>query len=349
MYLRAFPFSLKDDTKQWLRSLPNGSFRIWEEMTRRFLDKYFSSAKTAKFRREIHNFCQKENETVFEACERFKVIVRRCQHSRIELWMQLQDFWDGLTAASRRTLSNAVGGPFMKKAPEEIVTILDELSEDVNQWPSESVERRKSTGVHQVNATTSVQVQLGAMAKEIRKLTVASMQNVHHATCNICGRGHPTHEFQASTEKVNAVGNYTFNAMGQKHPGFSWSSPGGTANAWQQNNPRFQEQGAPGFQNKQRQRYQSPQSNQSSMEDLIKTFIIKTDERLDAQDATIKELGVKKEKLAASVVWKVKGVKEKVELSEKDKCGVYPKKAEKKLSAWMRTLVRARGMEPNFD
>ncbi|XP_070040750.1 uncharacterized protein [Nicotiana tomentosiformis] len=176
----------------------------------------------------------------------------------------------------------------MKKAPEEIDTILDELSEDANQWPYESVERRKSTGVHQVDATISVQVQLDAMAKEIRKLIVASIKNVHYATCDICERGHPTHECQASTEEVNVVGNY--NAMGQRHPGFSWSSPGGTANAWQQNNPRFQEQGATGFQNQQRQQYQSQPSNQSSMEDIMKTFIIKTDERLDAHDAAIKEL-----------------------------------------------------------
>ncbi|XP_070053985.1 uncharacterized protein [Nicotiana tomentosiformis] len=58
---------------------------------------------------------------------------------------------------------------------------------------------------------------------------------------------------------------------------------------------------------------------------------------------------VKKEKPAASVEWKVKSSKEKAPVIEKDKCGVYPKKAEKKLSAWMCVLVRARGMEPNFD
>ncbi|XP_070052566.1 uncharacterized protein [Nicotiana tomentosiformis] len=80
--------------------------------------------------------------------------------------------------------------------------------------------------------------------------------------------------------------------MGQRHPGFSWSSPGGTANAWQQNNPKFQEQGAPSFQNQQRQQYQPPHSNQPSIEDLMKTFIIKTDESLDAHDVAIKELGV---------------------------------------------------------
>ncbi|XP_070032157.1 uncharacterized protein [Nicotiana tomentosiformis] len=45
------------------------------------------------------------------------------------------------------------------------------------------------------------------------------------------------------------------------------------------------------------------------------------------------EMGVRKEKLAASVKWRVKSSKEKVPMIEKDKCGVYPKKAEKKLSA----------------
>lgn len=35
--------------------------------------------------------------------------------------------------------------------------------------------------------------------------------------------------------------------------------------------------------------------------------------------------------------------------SETDKCGVYPKKAEKKLSAWMRALGRACKGDLDFD
>ncbi|XP_070054279.1 uncharacterized protein [Nicotiana tomentosiformis] len=132
VYLRAFPFSLKDDAEEWLRSLPSGSMRTWEEMTGKFLDRYFSLAKTGKIRKEIHNFCKKETET---------------------------DFWEGLTPASCRTLSNEVRGPLMKKTPNEIVTILDELSEDANQWPSESIERLRSTCVHQVDTNTFVKRQ----------------------------------------------------------------------------------------------------------------------------------------------------------------------------------------------
>ncbi|XP_070036614.1 uncharacterized protein [Nicotiana tomentosiformis] len=43
--------------------------------------------------------------------------------------------------------------------------------------------------------------------------------------------------------------------------------------------------------------------------------------------------GSQKEKPVASVEWKVKGSKEKAGVNEKEKCGVYPKKAENKLSA----------------
>lgn len=42
IYLKAFSFSLKDDAKIWLRSLPLGSIKTWEYMTTKFLDKYFS-------------------------------------------------------------------------------------------------------------------------------------------------------------------------------------------------------------------------------------------------------------------------------------------------------------------
>ena len=43
--------------------------------------------------------------------------------------------------------------------------------------------------------------------------------------------------------------------------------------------------------------------------------------------------GAQKDKLAVSVEWKLKDSKEKVAVTEKDKCCVYPKKTEKMLSS----------------
>ncbi|XP_070020371.1 uncharacterized protein [Nicotiana sylvestris] len=180
-----------NDAKQWFRSLPTGSINTWEDITRKFLDKYFSPTKIGKFIMEIHNFYQKEREMVFEAWERFKEI----------------------------------------KTLEEVVLILDELSEDVNQWPVESNDKRKSVEVHQVDSNTSMQTHLDTMAKGIRMLILAK-----------------------------------------------------------QNNPRLQDQGPLGFQNQQRQQYQLPQPNQSSMEDLMKAFINKTDEKFHTRGTAIQNL-----------------------------------------------------------
>ncbi|XP_070056650.1 uncharacterized protein [Nicotiana tomentosiformis] len=188
-----------------------------------------------------------------------------------------QDFWDGLTPASRRTLSNSGEVPLMKKTPEEIVTILDGLSEDANQWPSESAERRRSTGVHQVDANTSVQVYLDSMAKAMQKLTLATVQSEPHTVCDICGRGHPTHGCQALIEEVNAVENYNFNAMGQKHPALKILF-------LEAHDLYYQFLGNP------RQQFEPQQRNQPGLEDLMKAFIVKTDERFEVQGATIQNL-----------------------------------------------------------
>ncbi|XP_075084948.1 uncharacterized protein LOC142168191 [Nicotiana tabacum] len=213
-------------------------------------------------RKEIHNFSQGEGETVFEAWERFKELLRRCPHNGMEQWMKLQDFWDSLNLSSRRLLNSAVADPLMKKTPEEIVTLLNELSEDADQWSTDQGDRKTSAGVHQLESTVAMHAQIAAMAKNIKQLPLAQVQTQPQVGCDIYGMGHPSHECQATVEEVNAVGNFNrgnyqggnnFNAMGQKYPGFSWSSPNGTLNSWQQNNPIPHGQGPPGFQNQQRQ------------------------------------------------------------------------------------------------
>nr|XP_009607721.1 uncharacterized protein LOC104101888 [Nicotiana tomentosiformis] len=49
--------------------------------------------------------------------------------------------------------------------------------------------------------------ELDSMAKEIRRLNLASIHSEPHAACDICGRRHSTHECQASIKEVNDVGN----------------------------------------------------------------------------------------------------------------------------------------------
>ncbi|XP_013628317.1 PREDICTED: uncharacterized protein LOC106334565 [Brassica oleracea var. oleracea] len=54
--LRLFPFSLGDKAHTWEKNLPSDSITTWNECKTAFLNKFFSSSRTAKLRNEISGF-----------------------------------------------------------------------------------------------------------------------------------------------------------------------------------------------------------------------------------------------------------------------------------------------------
>ncbi|XP_030502340.2 uncharacterized protein LOC115717494 [Cannabis sativa] len=87
---RLFPFSLRERAKSWLVSLPPNSIKTWEELALKFLSKFFPPTKITKLRVDINNFTQHDNESLYEACERFKDLLRKCPNHGIERWLQVQ-------------------------------------------------------------------------------------------------------------------------------------------------------------------------------------------------------------------------------------------------------------------
>ncbi|KAK5811717.1 hypothetical protein PVK06_027078 [Gossypium arboreum] len=85
IHLRLFPFSLRNKAKQWLNSLPQGSITTWEQMTEKFLLKYFPLAKMAKLRNDISSFVQMDLETLYNAWKRYKDLLRMCPHHGLSL------------------------------------------------------------------------------------------------------------------------------------------------------------------------------------------------------------------------------------------------------------------------
>ena len=51
--LRAFPFSLADNAKEWLYYLPSGTITTWNKMKKVFVEKYFPTFKATTIRKEI--------------------------------------------------------------------------------------------------------------------------------------------------------------------------------------------------------------------------------------------------------------------------------------------------------
>ncbi|GJR65726.1 DNA-directed DNA polymerase [Tanacetum coccineum] len=62
----------------WLRNKPFGSITTWEDLKTKFLSKYCPPARTAKKMEEINNFQQEPDETLYQAWERFKELLMKC-------------------------------------------------------------------------------------------------------------------------------------------------------------------------------------------------------------------------------------------------------------------------------
>ncbi|GJV11794.1 zinc finger, CCHC-type containing protein [Tanacetum coccineum] len=87
--LRLFQFSLRDQASNWLERLPAGSISTWEDLTTRSLAQFFPPGRTAKLRNDILMFHQHHGESLSEAWTRFKDLLQKVPHHRIDLWLQV--------------------------------------------------------------------------------------------------------------------------------------------------------------------------------------------------------------------------------------------------------------------
>ena len=100
-----FHFSLKDKAKVWLNSLPVRSSTTWDELSNKFLTKFFVCLKQM-FIREISDFYQRECEKFYECRERFNNLLLKCPHHGFDKWRLVQRFYNGLTMSNRHMVES---------------------------------------------------------------------------------------------------------------------------------------------------------------------------------------------------------------------------------------------------
>ena len=241
--LRLFPFSLRDKAKVWLNSLPPGIITTWEELAQKFLAKYFPPAKTAKLRNDITTFIQFEGESLYEAWERYKDLLRRCPHHDLPAWLQVQTFYNGLGATNRSMVDAAASGALMSKTPEAAYELMEELASNNYQWPTERAMPRKTAGVLELDSITSLAAQMETLSQQLGKMNVNAIQT--NVFCDHCAGNHSSADCQvgnpfaqSSYGQANYVSNFqhqnnpysnTYNLGWRNHPNFSWSNIQGQA------------------------------------------------------------------------------------------------------------------------
>ena len=87
--LSLFPYSLRDGSKSWLNTLASGTIDSWNSLAEKVLIKYFPTTRNTRLRNEIVAFQTFEDETLSEAWERFKEMLRKCHHHELPHFIQI--------------------------------------------------------------------------------------------------------------------------------------------------------------------------------------------------------------------------------------------------------------------
>ncbi|XP_071933992.1 uncharacterized protein [Coffea arabica] len=232
--MRAFPFSLKDSAKDWLYYLPPGSITTWDQLKKKFLDKYFPASRAASLRKEICGIKQHPGESLYEYWERFKKLCTKCPQHQISEQLLIQYFYEGLLFRDRSIIDAASGGALVNKTPRGAWELIEGMAENSQQFGSrEDIPTRRVNEVE----TSSIQQQISELTSFVRQLAVGSASHVK--ACGVCTAvGHPTEMCpmvqEETAEQVNMAGHApaprkpydpyssTYNPGWRDHPNLSY-------------------------------------------------------------------------------------------------------------------------------
>ncbi|GJZ94153.1 zinc finger, CCHC-type containing protein [Tanacetum coccineum] len=156
--LRLFQLSLHDQASNWLERFPVRSIPTWEDLTTRFLAQFFPPGRTAKPRNDILMFQQHHGESLSEAWTHFKDLLQKVPHHGIDLWLQVQIFYDHVNPVTRRTIDQSADGKLHDRNAEESWALLEGLSLYNNEsWndPRDFAKPIKATALPQDVPSTS--------------------------------------------------------------------------------------------------------------------------------------------------------------------------------------------------
>ncbi|GJR08262.1 reverse transcriptase domain-containing protein [Tanacetum coccineum] len=126
--LMLFPFSIEGAARIWLEKEPPRSIVTWEDLVSKFINQFFPSSKTTNLRNEIMNFQQRFDESLCEAWERFKDLLRACPYHNFTELHQIDTFYNSLTSADQDSLNAVAGGNLLTKTPKDALTLIENKS-----------------------------------------------------------------------------------------------------------------------------------------------------------------------------------------------------------------------------
>ena len=163
--LQLFPFSLRDTTTSWFESLPYGSVNTWDELVEAFMGRFFPYALTSERRGEIIIFKQGEYESLYNAWERYKKLLKRCPMHGIDLITQMDIFYHAINYTSKGIIDAACCGAF-KRSAEKANHLIEDLAKRNYRAPYEtsgSSSKLRGSSVIELNKMSAIKAKLDAL------------------------------------------------------------------------------------------------------------------------------------------------------------------------------------------
>ncbi|XP_058757923.1 uncharacterized protein LOC131631167 [Vicia villosa] len=266
LFKRLFPHSLIGKAKEWyLDQLPN-VMTDWNLLEEKFLERYFPQSRFMEAKTAIAVFNQGSNESLNEAWERFKSMLRKCK--------------------------------------EDAIMIIDRMALNDLQTQHDRSPSQRKPGVLELNTNDAILAQNKILSQQVELLTKQmsklpqQMKEIHGmqmtsqvASCELCQGDHPTGFCPPPNgEEVNYVNNQN-QGYQRQHPPHN--------NPYQRNNQGFH----PSRFSNQHYQYQSPyqssnpqgqgqqsQGGSSKLEDTLTQFMQASMANQRSNEAAIKNL-----------------------------------------------------------
>ena len=154
-----FPFSLRDVATPWFESLPYGSVNNWEELVEAYMSRFFPFTLTSERRGEIIVFKQGDDESLYNAWEKYKRLLKRCPMHGKDLTTQMDIFYHSMNYTSKGIIDAACCGAFERKSAEEAKQLIEDLAKSNYRALSEtsgSSSRLTRSGKIKLNRMTAI-------------------------------------------------------------------------------------------------------------------------------------------------------------------------------------------------
>ena len=204
--LLLFPFSLKDKATQWLETFPKESINNWEDLVSKFLAKFYPPQRIIKLKTEVQTFIQMDGESLYDAWERYKALIRKCPPEMFSEWDRLQNFYEGLTQKAQEALDHSAGGSLqLMKTAEEAQNLIEMVANNqyffAHQRQRQPAQRRDVLELEGVDVLLAQNKQMHQQLQQQIEMMAKKIDGLQGVAVNTQRQSQTSHGWNQSEER----------------------------------------------------------------------------------------------------------------------------------------------------